>query len=240
MNNRTLILTDLSEVLISGVYGIGDRIAERYLPKYTEQYGEAEGKKRTKEIAQWVWDQVQSAEDEFSELMRGKITEDEFWDYALEENDDVIKEVKAAFEENLKRTIPGTLKLYQRIVRFPVSLRPGCTEFIDGMPEIVLLSDHIHERIHELKANHPDVFKVIKRELWSCSLGKTKRDRGCFGKVLHILDHDPNAILFVDDNRRNVLAAESRGLHGIVFKNAAQLESVMRDAYHFVFAPETP
>lgn len=240
MDNRTLILTDLSDVLINGIYGIGDRIAERYLPKYIDKYGETEGKRRIKEISQWVWDQVQSAEDKFNDLMRGKITEDEFWDYAFEENDGIIKAVKAAFAENLKRTIPGTLKLYQRIVRFPVSLRPSCTKFIEGRPEIVLLSDHISERIPELKANHPDVFKIIKREFWSCNLGKIKRDRGCFGRVLYALDHKPDTILFIDDNRINVFVAESRGLHGIIFENATQLESVMRDVYHFEFAPETP
>ena len=238
--NRTLILTDVSEVLVSGLYGIGDRITERRLPSLVRKYGEEEGTKRARAAGEHIWKLIQDTEAEFQELLRGKLTEEQYWDITLNYNDILIEEVKEAFSDNLKRIVPGTLNVYQRIVRYPVSPKPGCTEFIDGMPEIVILSDHIENRVLELNLVHPDIFKVVSGAYWSYSLGKIKRDPGCFELVLQCLGRDPSSVIAIDDSRRNILAAEAAGMNGIIFKDAARLESVLRDAYHFEFAPKIP
>ena len=87
-----VILTDLSEVLIRGLYGTQDILAE----KYGSLAGEA------------FWARHESTYGKFQELMRGKITEAEYWDYFFRGQSFPFdyKAVDKAFKNNLGRTIP--------------------------------------------------------------------------------------------------------------------------------------
>ncbi len=236
-----IILTDLSDVLINGFTGIDERISETFLPSYIEQFGKERGEKEVKNLSEWIMGQFEKHNEDYKELLRGHLTEDECWARILGTQPTIIAGVKKAFSANFKLSVPGTLKLYQRIIKYPtrVGLAPGeKATFREGMPEIVIASDHVSERINEVKADHPEVFHVASDQYWSCDLGRVKCDPDFFPKILDDLGCEPDEVLFIDDSRFNVVSAETNEIPSIVFHNATQLETVMRETYGFVFAPE--
>lgn len=218
-----IILSDLSEVMISGIVGTEKIIAARY--------GKAAGRK--------FHERHSEVNHVFCDLLRGKMTENEYWGIFFKEGEWSfgVDEAKAAFGENMTHTIDGTLKLYQRIISYPRSLS-GEFGMASGMPTIYIVSDHIAERINEIKAEHLDVFRIVKDEFWSCDMGLIKSDPGFFPRLLKDGHLKPDEVLFIDDNPINVIAALKSGITGIRFHNAKQLETVLRDTYGFRFAPE--
>ncbi|MBQ9017989.1 hypothetical protein IJ118_02925 [Candidatus Saccharibacteria bacterium] len=226
-----VILTDLSEVLIQGITGLEQLVAARYGKTPAERV-ELMGRFATRRL--WI-------KDDFLNLMRGRITEDAYWHkfFAYNKWPFSIDEIEALFSENLKITIPGTLDLYRRIVRHPRSVNSGRGEddYVEGAPQFILVSDHIAERLNELKLYHPDVFKLMSDEYWSCDMGCVKNDEDFFPNVLHDIDISSSNVLVIDDNRDNLQSAARIDIHGILFHNATQLETVLREAYGFEFAP---
>ena len=220
-----VILSDLSDVLIKGIYGTEEIIAERYGVEVAKRYQE-----RRLEV-----------NEDFRELLRGGIGEDDYWRLFMHERiwPFDIQEVKAIFSENLKKTVPETLKVYERIVAFPDSLRDPDGMAISGMPEIYIVSDHIAERIEEIYAYHPGVFAVTSKEFWSCDIGKIKMDDGFFPQLLRALDLSTDEVIFVDDDAYNTTAASLDGITSIRFESADQLEESLSE-YGFCFAPKIP
>ena len=88
----------------------------------------------------------------------------------------------------------------------------------------------------QIKALHPGIFKVVKREFWSCELGQIKRDPGFFENLLEKEHLRPEEVIFIDDNVANIATASRLGVPGIRFQNATQLRTVLRETYGFVFA----
>lgn len=223
-----VILTDLSEVLISGFYGIENILGDRFAVS-------PEGKAA---LAKKLWERHLVTNHVFLELLRGKITEDEYWQEFFQGEQWVfgLEEAKAAFSANMRHVIPGTLELYQRITRHPHTLTRGY--YVYGRPTVYIVSDHIDSRINEIKAEHPDIFRVATDQFWSCDIGMVKQDPGFFAWLLDETGLDPGEVIFIDDNATNVLAALNVGIAGIKFENYRQLEVILREQYDFAFAPE--
>ena len=217
-----VILTDLSEVLIHGISGAEDIAAARY----------------GKDVADACLSRHLEIEEDFRELLRGGMAEDDYWCRFMQEGKWPfgIQELKAIFSENLQKTIPGTLEVYQRIVSSPCSLRNPDSMAQSGIPEIYLVSDHIAERIDELHDYHPDIFAVISKEFWSCEIGRIKMDPGFFPQLLRSLDLSSDEAIFIDDNANNTTAAALAGISSIRFENPTQLKTVLGE-YGFQFAP---
>ncbi len=220
-----VILTDLSDVLIKGIYGIDKLVAERY--------GADAGKRS--------WERHLEIEEDFRELLRGGMSEDDYWRLFMQKGNwpFSIQDIKDLFSENLKITIPETLKVYQRIVSYPYSLLDADGMAVSGMPEIYIVSDHITERLDEIHRYHPGVFTVASKEFWSCEIGMIKSDDGFFPQLLRILDLPEDEVIFIDDSAMNTTAAALAGLATIRFENATQLETVLKE-YGFRFASKTP
>lgn len=219
-----IICSDLSDVLIKGIYGFEKIVAARY--------GE--------DVAEKCLARHLETECYFHELLRGKMTEDEFWHIVLSEGDWPfgIPEIKGIFSKNLRGVIPGTLDVYRRIVAHPCSLVNQHGMALSGRPEIYIVSDHIEERLDEVKSYHPNVFALVSKAFWSCELGMLKRDDDFFPRFLRIIDVPKDEIIFIDDNAFNTTAAAQAGIASIRFENATQLETVMKE-YGFRFADAT-
>ena len=215
-----VILTDLSEVLISGLFGIDNIITEHY----------------NKDATKAFWARRLETDEEFRELLRGKMSEDEYWRLFAEKckwpfN---IQALKMFFSKNMRKNITGTLDVYKRIIAFPYSLPSRV--MVEGIPEIALVSDHIRERIGEIHICHPDIFEMISRQFWSCESGKLKADEGFFPQLLRVLDIPPEEAILVDDSPYNTTAAIEAGITSICFTSAFQLETELRE-YGFCFVP---
>lgn len=204
-----VILSDLSEVLIRGMYGIEEPIGKRYGRKVAKRF-----LKRRSEI-----DTI------FEELMRGHLSEDVYWQVFFQEGKWPFdkEEIKSLFSLNLAQNIPGTLEVYQKIKYYPATLQAD--DFVMGRPEIWLVSDHIAERENEIGYLHPEIFTLCSRILWSFNSRALKSDTGFFQNLLssHHLDH--SEVVFIDDMPKNIMAASSGAdIMSIRFFHAAQLQ----------------
>lgn len=217
-----IILSDLSEVLIRGIYGAEEYISEYYGAGAAEKFVSRRGE----------------IDDTFYELLRGSINEETYWQKFFEEGSYPFGfvDVYEAFSWNLTQDIPGTLEVYQQITAHPQSLGSHEPIMVKGMPAIYIVSDHINERINELKAEHPEIFRIVSDEYWSCDMGKIKQDPEFFPMLLGGTGRGPEEFVFVDDNPKNVASAKMAGIRGIEFTGASELKAALK-ALGFEFAP---
>ncbi len=208
-----IILSDLSEVLISGLWGT-DKIIEK-------KYGTV--------VAKEFWERHLETHDDFKDLLRGKISEDCYWTGFLSESywPFNIYELKRCFMENMLHDVPGTLALYKSIQSYPVSFGKH-REMNYGRPEIRIVSDHIKERIPYIRDTHSDIFDIVKKYYWSFEIHMVKSDKDFFKTIINdtgVMSVDE--LLFIDDMSVNVVAARDAGINSIKFENADQLKSEM-------------
>lgn len=232
-----ILLTDLSEVLISGLFGTEQRLANRF---YHDPCDRAHFLDRFAARRAEV-------EDIFRDCMRGFATERSYWETLLGSGhwNFTVDDAMALFGDNMRHAVPGTFDLYCRICHIPrmPGNAPGATgekTFIDGSPLIYLVSDHIRERVPEIKASYPGLFNLLDGEYWSCDHHMLKSDPGFFPWLLRNLGIRPCDAIFIDDYEVNVAAAFRAGIPSIRFYNAHQLEAVLTEDYGFRFDPVEP
>ena len=61
-------------------------------------------------------------------------------------------------------------------------------------------------------------------------MGRLKPDRDCFDYVIGKLNCDSSAILFLDDNELNVVAAQKAGIHACKVKGLEEVERLLTQA----------
>ncbi len=215
-----VILTDLSDVLVRGVYGLNEVVTEQYDAETANRF-----------MRRFVESNI-----DFCALLRGYMTEDEYckellrsghWPFG-------VQEVKQFFTENIKKSIPDTLDVYRSIIASPRSLHHASEIVAEEAPEIYIVSDYILERIEEVKSYHPDVFQLATREFWSCEIGKLKKDERFFKQLLWVIDVPADELILVDDNMYNTTAARLAGITSIHFSNAKHLKKAMVEyGFHF-------
>ena len=206
-----IILTDLSEVLIRGLYGVDGIIASRFGQETAKLYNNRRSE---------VGEQLQN-------LFRGKMTESGFWHIFFEscELPFGCDEMMNFFSENLKHIIPGTLEVFRDVVAFPDSF--DSPQKTTGCPDIYVVSDHVKERINEVRHLHPEVFNIMSGTFWSCDFGSIKRDGDFLTHVLNSVSIRPEEAVFIDDSEANIIAAQrefSGRLQTIQFQNADALK----------------
>lgn len=204
-----IILTDLSDVLVEGVGGAAKLI--------TKRYGKLVG------IACIL--RLKATEENFKELLRGKISEEEYFTKFLSKGKWSFgpKEIRQAFSDAFKMSVPGTLDVYRNINAFPQKI--GDKKKIFGRPKICIVSDHIKECVKEIANYHPEIFEIMTDQYWSYELGMLKRDEAFFQKLLStIIGVPPDEVIFIDDKKENVIKANHAGIKSIQFVSAPQLK----------------
>ncbi len=211
-----IIFTDLSEVLIRGIYGTEDIVGSLYGLENAKKF-----LARRHEV-----------NDKILDLFRDKFEEDEYWKYFLSGSelsiDFSIDKLRKVLSRNIKKTVPGTLDLYLSISSHPESIsKEGIPSEnkLDGRPDIYIVSDHIRGRVGQIKDYHPRVFKNVEGEYWSFDIGHVKGDKEFFPKVLEMSKIPVEKIVFIDDIETNIKSARRNGIYSIQFYNAEQLKT---------------
>ena len=217
-----IFFTDLSEVLIYGIFGIEDVIEHYYGETAVEKYARRKDE---------VWPM-------FRKLLRGCISENQFWEYFLRSGKWPfgVEEIKHLFSINLAKKIPGTFEVYESIIRYPASIKgqKPSKERIEGRPEFWLISDHIAERKEEIMALHPEIFDFCTRHIWSYDEIAIKKDPAFFHRLIKKNDLDPEEIIFIDDDIDNISAASDAGIHTLWFRNYIHMRfSLRRQGFGF-------
>ena len=79
------------------------------------------------------------------------------------------------------------------------------------------------------KKNYPDILKSFNGIFCSYELRSHKPEPKIYEDVLKEIDIDPKYVLFVDDNKENILGAKQVGIDGIVATSAEQIINDMEE-----------
>jgi putative hydrolase of the HAD superfamily len=109
-----------------------------------------------------------------------------------------------------------------------------------------ILSNMVPEVLHALRTESRFSWLSSFTHLtWSCELHIAKPDPAIYLHTCERLGVAPSEALFLDDKPGNIAAAEALGLHGIVFRDVAQLRRELAarhllDGYPLPEIPGTP
>ena len=197
------IIFDLSEVIISGYHG-AEKIIERQYAILGEEFKK----------------QKLFKNEYFLDLMRGKISEEEYLEELLQgTNWNIsVEQLKAAIRQNLNQPVLGTMEIVKEL---------------KGKYQLILLSDHTREWMEYIEENNRDL-KIFDKKIFSYDIGAVKSDEQTFKIVLEQAGIVADETLFIDDYEKNVENAEAVGIHGIVFENAEQLRKTLSSEYHLL------
>lgn len=81
--------------------------------------------------------------------------------------------------------------------------------------KIIIATNHISYIKHYIEKTFPEIDDIII----SAEINKIKPNVDFYEYILDKYEINPDEMLFLDDNKDNVLAAESLAIHGIVVSN---------------------
>jgi HAD superfamily hydrolase (TIGR01509 family) len=150
------------------------------------------------------------------ELCCGRLTEDEYLErIILGQGWRISREqLKGVIRRNFHHQVPGMQAILNRLRR---------------RHELVLMSDHAREWMAYIQAVHLFLDKFAA-SFFSFELGQTKTNPEAFRMVLDRMGRPAHACLLVDDSERNVAVAQSVGILGVRFMDAADLRRQLQQA----------
>ena len=190
----TTIIFDLSEVLISGLIGIEKELAP--LVNLSED-----------NLLKGLWT------DSFWQLMKGKISEDEYLSDVFERNkwNADKRTFKDIIRKNFHNEVEGMIKLVEKLSQ---------------NYRLILLSDHAKEWIEYIDKTHPFLI-LFDKKYFSFQSGEIKREKRAFELLLKENNLNPADCIFIDDSPANMTAAEEVGLNVVRFENLIQLKKCL-------------
>lgn len=149
-------------------------------------------------------------------LCVGDMTEEEFCRRLLDRAGwpTDIEHLRAAIRERFRGQVPGTADVLRGLA---------------GRYRLVLMTDHAHEWIEDIRIYHREILELFDRSFFSYHLKRTKADPAAFRMVLSMIGDDPAECLLIDDEQANLSAAAAAGIEGILFNNATQLANALAD-----------
>lgn len=145
-------------------------------------------------------------------LGTGKMTEAEVW--------------KAVSKEFGVREVSVEEKLFTRSFIDTLQKMPGMYKLVDELKakgiKVMLLTNVSPQYAEVLEsAGHYDPFDM---RILSFEVGSWKPDPVIYQKALELANVKPEEAVFVDDQEKNIVAAEELGIHGIVCTSAEQVK----------------
>jgi len=183
------IIFDLSEVLIAGLIGIEKELAP--LVNLSEE-----------EFLEGLWT------DAFWDLMKGKISEDEYLsDVFIRNKWEIDKNIfKKVIRKNFHNKVEGMIELIEELSK----------DY-----KLILLSDHAKEWVKYINEIHP-FLNLFHKKYFSFQFGEIKREKKAFELLLNENNLKASDCLFIDDSPANIKAASEVGLNAIWFENVNQ------------------
>lgn len=110
-----------------------------------------------------------------------------------------------------------------------VAMNPKSIELVhalrkSGVP--AFLATNQHEYRARYMSEVLGYANVFDGEFYSCRLGTMKPDTQYFHSILKTLPYSAESLLFIDDRERNVAAAKSVGIHGVVYEIGEGVEAL--------------
>lgn len=145
----------------------------------------------------------------------GSISEDKFWKDLAEKlgsNKNYVKKIwLGTFKKNLC--------VRKSVIKLAADLKRHGYKVAILSNAIKLHYDHIHRK---------NVYQLFSPVVLSFEVGMKKPRKNIYRLVAKKMRLKPEECIFIDDKEKNVKAAEEVGMHGIVFKNVAQLKDDLK------------
>ncbi len=153
--------------------------------------------------------------DSLFQVMRGHITEDDYWSAMLIDTNWSIgvEQLKDLFRQNVSIPVAGTAEIVRDLKK---------------NHNVFLLSDYAREWTPFILDFHKDL-ELFDQKHFSFESGKLKSDEGAFPAALEKFQISASETIFVDDLATNINAAGSHGIQGILFKDADDLRKQLAE-----------
>lgn len=136
----------------------------------------------------------------------GKYTEAELFDY--------LSHLSGEPAEDIYNEFMSYVQINRELVDIIIKLKEKY--------KIVLLSNALDSWLHKILAEN-DLYKCFDHYVISGEEGIAKPSLEIYRIALSRSDTDPGQAVFIDDNGRNLLAAEAVGIRGILYENNEKL-----------------
>ena len=150
-------------------------------------------------------------EDYMSMADVGRVTEDELFDY--------LSNLSGEPADDIYREFMSYVNINSEIVDLIIRLKKKY--------KIVLLSNALASWLHKILENN-DLYRLFDHMVISGEEGIRKPSEQIYRLALSRAGIDARDAVFIDDNEKNTLAAESVGIHGIVYKDNENLISDLK------------
>ena len=152
--------------------------------------------------------------DSFKDLMKGKISEDEYLTDVIERNGwRTDKELfKTVIRKNFHNKVGGMTELIEEL---------------NKNYKLILLSDHAKEWVEYIDKIHP-FLNLFDKKYYSFQSGEIKREKRAFKLLLNENNLLCEECLFIDDSPTNVKTAEDLGINAFFFKDIEQLKRELK------------
>ena len=150
-------------------------------------------------------------EDYMSMADVGRVTEDELFDY--------LSNLSGEPADDIYREFMSYVNINSEIVDLIIRLKEKY--------KIVLLSNALASWLHKILENN-DLYRLFDHMVISGEEGIRKPSEQIYRLALSRAGIDARDAVFIDDNEKNTLAAESVGIHGIVYKDNENLISDLK------------
>jgi HAD superfamily hydrolase (TIGR01509 family) len=124
---------------------------------------------------------------------------------------------------------------FEELIRKNFTEVPGTRQIVESLKnqnyKLAILSDHVHEWADYIEANHP-FLGLFDQKIYSFQSGYTKDSPAAFEYALRKLEADPEKVLFIDDQSKNLGIAGSAGIKQLHhFYNAEGLRNELKVKY---------
>ena len=141
----------------------------------------------------------------------GEVSEAELFDY--------LAKLSGEPADNIYREFMSYVNINSELVDLIVRLKEKY--------KIVLLSNALASWLHKILENN-DLYRLFDHMVISGEEGIRKPSEQIYRLALSRAGIDARDAVFIDDNEKNTLAAESVGIHGIVYKDNENLISDLK------------
>ena len=160
---------------------------------------------------------------DFKKYLTEKGNDSEFWEKYAKTKNIILSEDWAS---SIKELITASIEWDPDMFNLVLDLKQK------GF-KIVCLSNICQYR--SSKAIQAGYFDIFDETFFSFEIGYDKPDLRAYEYVLNKLNINPNECIFIDDSEENVLAAQNKGITGIVFTSKENLEKQLQP---FLVDPE--
>ncbi len=99
---------------------------------------------------------------------------------------------------------------------------------LQGKHKLIIVSNLAHETFDLLAQQHPELLELFEGVVISAHIGMVKPNTAIYEHVLNHYGLDANNCLFIDDQEDNIIAAQTMGITGIMYRRFGTVKQQLK------------